>query len=249
MRLCFIRSAVPLNWGERRGCIKQPKRSNESHRLLMTTAENTANDRAENGEVLVFTPKRLRNWEKKFIKNGPDDCWEWTGVKDDDGYGRFYLNGSCRQSAHRVCFRLHKGTIPDGLCVCHTCDNPPCVNPAHLWLGTNQQNIQDKVAKNRQATGEAINANCKRAFGDANGSRKHPERLSRGNYNHMRKNPPKLSMDKAEEIRKLKLHGARVKDLAVRFDVSPATICDILNNRTWDSRVPMSPTQRREHPV
>lgn len=75
-------------------------------------------------------------------------CWEWQGGKDKDGYGKIYSCGE-HMRTHRVAYRLYKGEIPDGLHVCHTCDNPSCVNPAHLWLGTNDDNMDDMNRKAR----------------------------------------------------------------------------------------------------
>lgn len=76
-------------------------------------------------------------------------CWIWTGYRDKKmGYGMFWLDGTMRLS-HRVSYGLFRGPIGDKH-VCHTCDTPGCVNPEHLWLGTNAQNIADKVSKGRQ---------------------------------------------------------------------------------------------------
>jgi hypothetical protein len=75
-------------------------------------------------------------------------CWEWTGCQDANGYGRFCLKGQ-RRLASRVSWMLHNGAIPEGLFVCHKCDNPPCVNPAHLFLGTAKDNMQDCKRKGR----------------------------------------------------------------------------------------------------
>jgi HNH endonuclease len=82
-----------------------------------------------------------------------DNCVEWTGPIRKDGYG--YLNRSGkRQYAHRVAWQERYGLIPNGLFVCHTCDNRKCVNPGHLFLGTIQDNTADMVKKNRQVKGE-----------------------------------------------------------------------------------------------
>ena len=76
-------------------------------------------------------------------------CWEWVGALDDNGYGRFYVRKNHSPHASRVAWELCFGPIPGKLFVCHRCDNPPCVNPAHLFLGTRQDNILDCVRKGR----------------------------------------------------------------------------------------------------
>lgn len=79
-------------------------------------------------------------------------CWLWMGYTDKKmGYGMFWLDGTMHLS-HRIAYALFKGPIVDDLHVLHRCDVPCCVNPAHLWLGTNAQNVKDKVAKGRGAS-------------------------------------------------------------------------------------------------
>ncbi|KKM00856.1 hypothetical protein LCGC14_1800190, partial [marine sediment metagenome] len=96
----------------------------------------------------------MKRFWAKVIKN-KNGCWEWKNATDTSGYGLFWKNGK-HHKAHRISWELHNGKIPKGLLVLHTCDNPLCVNPNHLWLGTNQDNQNDMYAKNRgkKATGE-----------------------------------------------------------------------------------------------
>ena len=83
-------------------------------------------------------------------------CWLWTACVDADGYGQIALGtrGKKRERAHRVAWELYRGPIPDGLQVNHSCDNPYCVNPDHLHLGTNISNNAEKVARDRSTFGE-----------------------------------------------------------------------------------------------
>lgn len=93
--------------------------------------------------------------EERFIEkiHFTTECWYWTAYKDRQGYGRFTLGG-WSQRAHRVSYELFVGPIPDGLEVLHKCDNPSCVNPGHLEVGTNLLNMQQKAERGRSAKGE-----------------------------------------------------------------------------------------------
>lgn len=94
-----------------------------------------------------------RFWSKVKFPENPDDCWEWTAYKDKDGYGKFSINGEMF-SAHVLSYGYYYGSIKDRrLLTLHTCDNRGCVNPNHLFLGTNADNVRDMVNKNRQAKG------------------------------------------------------------------------------------------------
>jgi hypothetical protein len=97
---------------------------------------------------------RDRFWSK-VDQRADSECWPWTAAvrKSDEGYGAFWLDGR-HQPASRVAYLLSKGSIGEGLVVCHACDNPPCCNPDHLFLGTPLDNDRDKVRKHRQPFGE-----------------------------------------------------------------------------------------------
>lgn len=88
-----------------------------------------------------------RFWSK-VDRRGPDDCWEWQAGSFEEGYGAFMFRGTLWK-ASRVAWTLTHGDIPNDLWVLHECDNPPCCNPAHLFLGTHIDNVADMVSKNR----------------------------------------------------------------------------------------------------
>lgn len=94
--------------------------------------------------------RQLKDWKPRFFAkvDKTDGCWLWTAGKFPNGYGKFRHEGKFKK-AHRVSFEHHVGPIPLGMLICHRCDVRRCVNPDHLFVGTQKQNIQDAMAKGR----------------------------------------------------------------------------------------------------
>ena len=103
-------------------------------------------------------------FDEKFVVHPGSRCWVWTGSRNFQGYGMIRPDHQIRRMihAHRAAYQIYLGDIPSGLDVCHSCDNPSCVNPEHLWIGTHQENMDDMVRKGR----------CIRAVGENTGNAK-----------------------------------------------------------------------------
>lgn len=150
-----------------------------------------------------------RFWSKVDVK-GPDECWEWRGTMGNNGYGQFSVgprstNKTMKPS--RLSWMINKGAIPEGILVCHKCDNRPCVNPNHLFLGTNLENTRDKMKKGRY--GQVV-----RRRGE-----NHPS--------------AKLKEVDVLEIRKLLKEGASQLEISRKFKVLQATISSIKRRKIW----------------
>lgn len=103
-------------------------------------------------------PMQERFWEKVDTSG---ECWEWTGARTKAGYGNLSLpRGAGNINAHRYSFLLHYGPFHKSLIVCHSCDNRGCVNPAHLWLGTDHDNAKDKMRKGRWVDTQGVKTSC-----------------------------------------------------------------------------------------
>jgi hypothetical protein len=148
----------------------------------------------------------IRRFWSYVDRRGAEECWPWVGTKDAHGYGIYSVRHRLYK-AHRAAYYFNHGEIDAKLVCCHRCDNPTCVNPAHLWLGTQRQNTQDRDAKGRTRTGRLCGENN-------HGTKLTPENVLwiRGNYK-----PNELSTRK----------------LAAMFSVSQTKIRQVLARECW----------------
>lgn len=163
------------------------------------------------------TPLLLR-FLRLFPIGNDNECWEWQGTKRSGthGYGMIMshkVNGVPRWvRAHRLSYEFFHGPIPPMMHVCHRCDNPPCVNPKHLFIGTNADNQRDKNQKGRGYKGGARIA----AHGEAHYA-------------------AKLTPDKVREIRRRLIAGESQRIIAADFGVKQVCVSQIHLRRTWKS--------------
>ncbi len=148
-------------------------------------------------------------WWSHVDRRGEDECWEWQASRYYYGHGRFSVKTK-PISAHRWGYEFLVGPIPEGMFVCHHCDNPPCVNPKHLFVGTARDNMLDKMRKGRQG-------NC--------GS----------SHQGVRNGRAKLTLVEVESIRCLGAQGATQLEIARLFGISPTQTARILKGESWKS--------------
>jgi hypothetical protein len=166
--------------------------------------------------MFTLTPQDIARFDSKVRKAGPSDCWEWTGWKNTaHGYGRFDLNGK-KVPAHRVAFAIHSGRFFADLLVCHTCDNPGCCNPSHLFLGTPGDNLLDAKIKGRWTPRQKK-------------PKPAPKPRPRGQEHHM----AKLKEKDIAQIVICQKAGMTGKQIAAAFGVTRRSIVYVLSGKTW----------------
>jgi HNH endonuclease len=138
---------------------------------------------------------------KHRIKVG--NCWEWTGAKNNKGYGQIKVNGKVKLVS-RISWMVFRGPVPNKKCVLHRCDNPPCFKPYHLFLGTQKDNGKDSVMKGRRSP-----------------------RTGENNTN------AKLTSGQVEIIRNMRIQGFKLKRMSATFGVNVPTISKICNRHLW----------------
>lgn len=174
-----------------------------------------------------------RFWSK-VNKNGPvpertpelGPCWVWTGWTIESGYGYFSLNGKSVR-AHRAVLTIEGNPPEPRDVVCHKCDNPGCVRPSHLFIGTHGDNMADRQRKGRTANG------------DRSGARTHPESNVRGEQQWL----AKLTEAGVLEIFSLRSSGASKAEIARRFGVTHGCVRSVLNRDTWRHVTPPVQTE------
>lgn len=151
----------------------------------------------------------IRFWSKVDVR-GPDDCWPWMAATDSYGYGKFGYDGQMTVS-HRVAFYLSNGYFSP-VFTCHSCDNPPCVNPKHLFEGTNQDNVDDSIAKGRKPRGEKHAAVTR--YGEQHGC-------------------AKLTAENVRNIRIAVQNGSTHRSQAEKYGVVRKAISLIISGKNW----------------
>ena len=152
-----------------------------------------------------FNNKEYKNIEEAFLAkiDKTNECWEWFGPKNESGYGHLTFGGKIYLT-HRFSYKYFFGGIPENMYVCHKCDNPSCVNPKHLFIGTPNDNVQDKMQKQRHRVLKGFDNSCS-----------------------------KLNKEILLKIRDKLNKGEKGAHIAKEFNLSPMTISNIKLNKSW----------------
>jgi len=179
------------------GRISGSGRRHQRRPTLATTAL------VKEGNIMAARyPISFRFWRHVDKTNG---CWLWTASLDGKGYGQFGIEKRSHR-AHRVAWELTFGAVPAGLCVLHHCDNPRCVNPAHLFLGSMKDNTRDMLSKQRDGHGRMPGA----------------------------RNPnAKLTDDDVRTIRRRREEGQKLREIAADYGITEANVSYIFKRKGW----------------
>jgi hypothetical protein len=160
-----------------------------------------------------------RFWTKVDYSGGPGTCWPWKAAKDEQGYGAFWLDAERRTvRAIRVAYALaYTVELLPTQVAGHSCNNPSCCNPAHLYATSNEGNIADRTVQSRSAVG------------DRHGARLHPESRPRGEKHHN----AKFTVQQVQQIRALAKQGTSQRKIAAQFGCSRTAIEQIISKKTW----------------
>lgn len=163
---------------------------------------------------MKLTEKQRERFWSYVDKKSDDDCWEWKSYKGSGGYGHFYLNNK-QHPAHRISWFLENGPIPKAdekgnrICACHKCDNTSCVNPNHLFLGTDLDNIKDRDRKGRRIPFK-------------------PAGKKNGNAT--------ISIETIKTAEKMLIDGAKNIHVAKSLNISEALVSNIKNGNHWSQK-------------
>lgn len=158
-----------------------------------------------------MTTKQIKNFWNKVDIQGPDECWPWQAYINDTGYG--CVGVGCKvYLAHRIAWEITYGPIPESLFCCHKCDNPACINPGHMFLGTHQDNMTDKSLKDRARKG-----------------------ISNTKITGSKHKLSKLTEEQVLEIRRLYALESHIlqREIGILFNISDKTVSQIILRQRW----------------